>query len=642
MPEPQSLRDMSAVNRRAFLKAAGASAALLALDGTKVIQSAAASTRTTRNEVLANLWSLARTWGGQVPGPGDVAVITKRIILDVDAQVAGVEIRPGGALVFQSDKRIKLTSTGNVVVEGALVMRPETPRDHHVLQFANVNENGYVGGGEEVKATDVGLWVIGDGAIRLQGHQRLPWTRVQDAVPVGATTITLRADPEGWRKGDELAITPTLPPTAPESSTAYDHAEIVAIDGRTITLSEATKFAHPAVEVEPGRTFTAEVLNLSRNVRVGGTPGGRAHVWIRSAGRQSVQHAMFRHVGPRANKNGGGTVGVVGRYGLHFHHSHAGSALVRGVVVRDAGNHAFVAHLSNRVKFRKCISHNTFEDAFWWDFRPQGQGSDPPQSNFVLYDRCVASLVQTEHEFSLAGFSLNAGKENEARGCVAVGVQGTGDSSGYKWPEGSQGGVWNFHDCVAHNGANHGIWTWQNGAAIHVIDRFVGYYNQKAGISHGAYRNAYQYRNSVLYGNKDCGVEVHAAAKDENPMIFTNLLCDGAGIAGYGIRADKHRLSFERPAQILDCTFRGNRNADIGWVYDGKEPTQPEMFDVVRCKYQGKEFLLGDGIHEKTRIRVMDDTHGTIALRRADQQGVLRPDWNAAVTPIQPFTPGDG
>jgi hypothetical protein len=40
------------------------------------------------------LWSDPATWGGRVPGAGDVATIDRPVVLDIDTQVAGVQIRP--------------------------------------------------------------------------------------------------------------------------------------------------------------------------------------------------------------------------------------------------------------------------------------------------------------------------------------------------------------------------------------------------------------------------------------------------------------------------------------------------------------------------------------------------------------------
>jgi hypothetical protein len=65
-----------------------------------------------------------------------------------------------------------------------------------------------------VLGSDVGLWVMGNGVLDIAGTPKLAWTRSAKAVAKGATTISLAQAPAGWQVGDEVALTPTLPPTA--------------------------------------------------------------------------------------------------------------------------------------------------------------------------------------------------------------------------------------------------------------------------------------------------------------------------------------------------------------------------------------------------------------------------------------------
>ena len=105
--------------------------------------------------------------------------------------------------------------------------------------------------------------------------------------------------------------------------------------------------------------YTAEVLNLTRNVRIEGTgnhtpsfqphQNGRAHViFLATEQPQTVKYIELGHLGPRrADKKF--TEGVKGRYPLHFHHAKDGSrgSLIEGVVARQSGNRAFVPHASH-------------------------------------------------------------------------------------------------------------------------------------------------------------------------------------------------------------------------------------------------------------------------------------------------------
>ena len=634
---------------------AGAAAALASRDGGGAAapttvdhsqhQPAASPTATTARPATvagAKPWSDPDTWPKGVPGRGDVAVVTRRIVLDIDARVAGVTVEPGGELIFQPSASRALHSTGNVVVKGRLIMRPATAEVDHLLVFEGVDEGRMVGGGMDVVKADVGLWVMGAGTLDLAGTGRRAWTRLTGAVAAGTTRLTLKDAPTGWRPGDELLVAPTLAPDQADNWTAYSAAKVRSVSGRNVTLDQPTSFAHPAVDVVTdagaGRVQTAEVLNLTRNVRIEGTPGHRSHVFVRSSSPQKLKGVAIRHVGPR-KKAEEFTELVLGRYGLHLHMCGDGSrgSEVEGVVIRDAGNHTFVPHLSNGIAFRDCISHNTFEDAFWWDGAPDTRTPGSP-SHDILYERCVASLVQYDppfRGFTLTGFSLGRGNGNVIRDSVAVGIQGDTNAAGFQWPEGGEG-IWEFERNIAHNNANHGIFTWQNTGKLHVITSFTAYHNAGAGISHGAYNNRYTYRDSTLFGNRGGALIVHADSwgGPDTPLQFLNLACHGASQSEYLVTAPRHHGANEfPPPRFVASTFTGATKAAFAWLYDGNDgPSTNEIVDIVNCSFKGNPFLLGPRIGAESRIRVQDKVHGSIILRRADQSsGRPVKQWNARV-----------
>jgi hypothetical protein len=610
------------LSRRHFLRAAGvagAGAAISTATGGLWSPLSAATRR----------WSNPRTWGGKVPGPRDVAIVEGDVVLDQSVRVAGVVIRPGASLTFDPGKSLTLSSKGNVVVLGNLVMQPESAAQKHKLVFREISERRFRGGGMKVLKSDVGLWVMNRGRLDIAGSDKRPWDRTSGGVEASANQITLMNDPVGWSVGDDIVITPTISPERPGAELAYDEARIKAIEGRTITLDRYTRFAHPEVTVVSGTTMTPEVLNLSRNVMIEGTRDGRAHVFIHSDRQQLVKAAALRYVGPRKRADGY-TAGVLGRYGLHFHHCMNGSrrSVVESVVVRDCGNHAFVPHMSHGITLRGCISHNTFDDAYWYD--PALNRDYAPPTNDLVYDGCVASLVKVDPPFRgvrLSGFMHGAGTGNIARDCVGVGIRGNRDASGFTWPELSHG-VWVFEDCVAHNNARHGIFVWQNSGHVNIIDRFIGYHNGDSGISHGAYKNAYVYRNSILFGNREAAVTIHASSEGAG-LNLINLECDAANLSDYCIKALRHKLPATGPTLIEGCKFYRSNKANIGWVTDGID-TNPELFEVVNCQFDGNEFWLGDKILPDSLITVNDSVHGIVKLFRFDKELMKIPEWNAS------------
>jgi hypothetical protein len=441
-------------------------------------------------------------------------------------------------------------------------------------------------------------------------------------------------EPVGWRIGDEIIIPPTISPAARDHHLSYDAARVAGIAGRTITLDRATAHNHPRVDVGAGRTMTAEILNLSRNVVIEGTPTGRAHIFIHSERPQTLKWAALRYLGPRQPAPRGSRP-VLGRYGLHFHHCENGSrgSVVDGVVARDIGNHVFVPHTSHGITFRGCITHDTVEDPYWWDLRPD-RDSPAPSTHRILYDRCIASLVRTDPDFegyTLAGFSLGQGDGNAARGCVAVGVQGNVNASGFKWPSDSEG-IWGFEDCVAHNNVVHGLWVWQVTSNVHTLRRFIGYHNRGSGIQHGAYDNNYHYVDCILYGN--ALTQLFSWATSRGTLRFQNLLCDAAGLSDYAAILAGRTIGSEQLISTVErSTLRGFRKAAVTCTFDFHDYGPIRSLWVLKdCDYGvGTPFWISDSVHERTEVTVQDGRFGTLILRRKDQPGVPRPEWNASV-----------
>ncbi|MCU7825686.1 hypothetical protein [Kitasatospora sp. DSM 101779] len=584
-------------------------------------------------DLTGRRWSDPAGWGGAVPGVESAVRIADRVLLDADASVGSLAVEPGGSLVFTPGRSLTLSSAGSVEVRGALVLAPEDGAVH-TLRFPSVNERGFRGGGMTVMEGDTGLWVTGTGYLRLDGAAKTAWVRAATALRAGDTELRLAEPPTGWRAGDELAVTPTGPPSEDEFSTRYDLCTIRRIDGKTVTLAAPLAFAHPRVTAGGGVAIGAEVLNLTRSVRIEGTAEGRAHVHLTSSRRADVRHAALRWLGPRQpgkeTWNGAPvTEPVLGRYGLHFHMlgDTSRGTVVEGVVVRDAGSHAFVPHASHGITFRSCISHNTWEDAYWWD-GPTDTRTPQAPSDDIAYESCVASRTVYEPNprgYRLTGFSLGAGTGGVARDCVAVGVQGATGASGYEWPEAGEG-VWTFERCLAHNNLENGIFVWLNARQHHVLERFVAYHNGGWGIEHGAYLNDFDYNGGVLYGNAAGGVAVHALGREKG-TVFDGLLIDAAGQSDYAIATVKHQLA-GTTVTIARSRLTGYRKAGVAFraTTDG----EPDDIAVLDCSFGGNEVWLDPEAPRPARV----------VLRKAGereavqlQPGPGKAEWNAAAAP---------
>ena len=479
--------------------------------------------------------------------PGRRLVVARgATTLSGTVEAAAVDVAAGAVLELDPDVSTTLTVTGNVVVEGLLRMQPRRPDVVHTLRFRDVDESRFVGGGGYPVATDVGLWVVGAGALDLAGTPRAGWNRTG-------------RDPS-WRAGDLLL---RAPQDRGDFATYRTHTPGVPV---------------PVVEGPDGSRHPTEVFDLTRNVVVEGAPGARAHVFVSSTSPQRVRHVLFRWLGPRrrvaqdAFHHAGVTPGrlgasteaeyppgyfsaasaaasepVLGRYPLHFHHCGEGSrgTLVEGCVVRDSSR-AFVPHGSHGITLRDCVAFRIRDDAYWWDERHP--------TDDLLWEHCAAFDVRHDPvgSGSPAGFLLGLGRGTTIRDCVAVGVHGGTGAAGFAWPAFASDrpdNQWVARDLVAHNCAGDGLYVWQDDNKPHRVDDVVGYRNGGSGLVHGAHRNGYRYAGVVLFDNAYADLYHLALNRDD---------AAGEGQRWTGVWAPHlllgaHGQDARRPVRFLDA-----------------------------------------------------------------------------------------
>ena len=505
-------------------------------------------------------------------------VRTPVMITEDQSYPDGVTVPADESWVLDPGTSITLTASGNVEVLGELVMQPSSADVEHVLRFEGVDETDFVGGGMDPVPTDVGLWVMGDGQLLIEGEEKTAWG--------------YEFDP-GWT-GDEVVAAPNAPGD-------FDGFEPVTA-------------APPPNELG----YPTELLNLTRNVRIEGTEEGYTHVFIRSTQPQTIRYATLRYVAPTFGESD-----ATGRYGIHIHMSGDGSrgSLIEGVVIRDAGNHAFVPHASHGMTFRDTIAFNVLNEAYWWDEPPEPDGDDvDPVNNTddLIWDRAVAAMVDLGtpgNRFRLAGFYLGNGENATLTNSVAVGVQGESgaDRSGFIWPESAES-VWLFEDNIAHNNQANGIFVWQNNSDRHDVDRFIAYYNDGAGVNHGAYENSYQYSDLTLVEN-GLGVISHAfgdASEGTDTQVWSNIVTDGATLY-----IDEHATESEVPVRFVAC--------DFDQVVVADEEGEPSEYDFVDCGLEPDQFDLSEASPDAV-FRVQRED-GTAYELRGD----------GTVTDIEPF-----
>ena len=450
----------------------------------------------------------------------------------------GFTVPAGDTWTLNPNADTTITSGGNIIVRGTLVMKPANGNVEHLIQFTGINESNFAGGGMDPIASDVGLWVMGSGRIILEGESKPAWAYTWQS---------------GWT-GDEVRAAPNTPGS-------YSN--------------------FPAVTKAPAKNalgYSTELLNLTRNVRVEGTSNGYSHVFIRSTQPSTIKNAAFRYMAPDF-----GNSDVTGRYGLHIHHSGNGSrgTVVDGLVIRDTKGHAFVPHMSNGITMRNTIAYNVRGEAYWWD---EGDSSDD-----IVFDRAVVAIMRAtanpSNTHRLGAFYLGQGNNVTVTNSVVVGLQREDGASrsGYIWPEDDEA-TWTFRNNRAHNNETNGIFVWQNNEMPHVIDGFVAYYNAQSGIEHGAYTNSYVYKNLVLLGN---GTAIHSHALGEpgddaftDTQIWSNVKTNGGTLY-----IDEHARDPERPVRFVDCDLGEVVVRDSG----GAEPSE---YDFIRCGLEPNDFDL--------------------------------------------------
>ncbi len=75
------------------------------------------------------------------------------------------------------------------------------------LQFINIDESKFVGGGIDVITADDGLWAMGLGLLDLVGSPKTSFVRAGGNIAAGRFYhFSLNSTPSGWQAGDDIAI----------------------------------------------------------------------------------------------------------------------------------------------------------------------------------------------------------------------------------------------------------------------------------------------------------------------------------------------------------------------------------------------------------------------------------------------------
>lgn len=535
-----------------------------------------------------------------------------------------------------------------------------------LLRIAGADEEAFVGGhfheDDPPLETDRGIFVHHGGHLRWSGTPKEPWGWAMSGLRSGDPELELDRDPSGWQVGDEIAVSPT----AKEDFDGFEIRKVAGINDRVVTLDAPLDQAHPSVAI-PGdshtglasQTMTPEVLNLTRDIRVEGEPGHRSHVILQCHGDQDfsqvVDYVAFRNMGPqRSFTRPSGEPGkqiVPGRWAFHLHMN---DDLLRGhrfagLVARDIGSWAFVAHRTHGITWDRAIAYNAEDTPMRWDVTDDDDTLTPADTTSldVHYLGCVAALVRTVLNgtgYRQGGFEVQRGSGSFV-GCVAVGnvaqerisniSQVNILASGYNWKAG-QFGDWAFDDNLSHNNRGAGIFGWQNDPGLPLpIRRFVSYHDD-VGVMWGAYNNRQAFEDVAVFEPFWAQLALSALSGGgprENADIPLHVdRFTGRG-GQFGIYTQDNKPGQTCPVLIENGASRGW--SDRGFWMNSENPKNPASYHMRNYILEGPRerwFLVSSNATPHAEIRCEGVNGESFTLyQRDDPRGVFDPAWNAKV-----------
>ncbi len=472
-------------------------------------------------------WTNPATWGGTPPLPQEPAEIAAGHIVTFDApsaEVANLTVR--GTLRVARDRSTQLAVRCNLIVYGVLDMGrkgdeiPKHVTHNLVFKLTQAKAAAFVGGAH-FAATDCGLWAMG----RFDAHGALltrAWGKLNGDVAAGATKVTVDGDVSDWPVGSQIVLTQTadgLIHSVASGANRYtsrnseaEYLTIAAVQGSTLTLTTATRFAHSGKAPFRGEvglmtrnvTISTELegaTNIATDVRVRKfahvmfmpTSHGDGSTITHSGGASgNIEYIAFRHMGH---------YGKLGRYALHYHRLGNGSRgmQVRGVSWFQSGFRCTNIHESNgmTVEDTVCVNPGNGAAHFVEVDEPTQQADSVFVHNLVtnttpqhFSDRNNSSLTG-ERLRKATGFWPGASEHEAHLGNVSAGPSlDKADATGYHWPEdhtSTNGTIARvFVANEAHSHTFVGFHSWQNKDRGHDLVGISAWGNSD-GFLQGAY-----------------------------------------------------------------------------------------------------------------------------------------------------------
>lgn len=408
--------------------------------------------RVSARAVERGRWSDPATWGGSLPGKGDVVVIPSgsHVVLNASPPpLAGLQV--DGLLSF-APKDLELKSDW-IVVHGRLRAGTATKpfRGNAVITLTGARSDADVMG----MGTKV-LGVMG-GTLDLHGRRVRTWARLDATARRGSTEITLDTDVP-WGPGDRIAIAP--------SGYWRQHDEertIESVSGRTLVLDEPLDYMHwGEVQTFDGHTVDerAEVALLTHNVVVRGeeSPGDEGfggQVMVMEGSTARIEGVELASMGQRK---------TLRRYPLHFHmDGDASGSYLKRSTIHHSSNRCVTVHGTHGIVLRDNVCYDHAGHGFF--FEDGIETRNVLVGNLGFGTRKVEDGLLPTDEHPATYWITNP--DNVLRGNVAAGSDGFGFWYALpRHPTGlsSNDGVWprrtplgEFSGNVAHSNTQRGL-----------------------------------------------------------------------------------------------------------------------------------------------------------------------------------------
>ena len=316
-------------------------------------------------------WSQAATWeGGKVPGTGAKVLVREghAVTYDVKSEAIIRSVHLAGTLSFSGDRDtllnvglLKIQPGADTTEDGfncdahAPELQPGQPRPALEVgtpnrplaaKYTAVIRLHYIDGMDKESCPAI---ICCGGRMDFHGAPLAhAWIKLGDSVKKGDVDVKLADAAAGWRVGDRIILTGTVP-------LGYKHASeteeriIRAIADSKVTLHKPLDFDHLGTG-----DYRGEIANLSRNIVIESADpeGVRGHTMYHRNSAGSISYAEFRHLGKE---------GVLGKYALHYHlvgDTMRGSYVI-GASIWDSKNRWLTIHGTNYLVVRDCVGYKS-------------------------------------------------------------------------------------------------------------------------------------------------------------------------------------------------------------------------------------------------------------------------------------------